>query len=583
MIPAEKQFFMQRVHSLKKIVDKLEDGPSLAVKKMLYIWQSIQYPLLCKRKNDGKDVRLFQDKAFNDLASWLVERPFLDSAFWLSSAYSIWVGDGVRKEKSLYFTPPILAERLIDDLISHGASLIHHTWMDPACGGGAFLAPVAVRMVRSLTKIGKKPNEIIEIVSNNLVGNDIDRTLAYLSTQFLTMSLYDQILISNIQPKFRISVRDGLMEADDENKKADVIICNPPYRKMKSTEANEYKKLFSNILEGQPNIYGLFIYQCLKLGTKDALVGLLTPTSYLSGKYFTKLRRAILNESHVCQLDLVDDRVGVFIGVSQGAVLSLYKRSTCKAPNLNTEVYALSITGLFTKVGTCALADCSGAWPIPREEGDQEIISRASLSPYRMTDFGYKARIGAYVDYRDKRKTYATQPDNKKMKAVFPIIWSSDITSDGRLNHGRTSEQDGHHIFIEMGNREHSAVVRRPVIALQRVTSPDQPRRLVCAPIDEDFVKRHDGVVGENHVIFLEQTDTTEISTSLFAAILASQPIDRLFRSISGAVNVSVSELNQLTLPNPKVLINLIKQGHSINDAVTLSFKGQAQAEIGEK
>lgn len=582
MIPAEKQVFMQRVHSLKKLVDKLEDGPSITVKKMLHIWQLSKYPLLCKRKNYDKEVQFFQDKSFKDLTSWLIQRPFLESAFWLSSAYSILVGDGVRREKSLYFTPPILAERLIDNLISHGASLINHTWMDPACGGGAFLAPVAVRMVHALIQVGCKPIEIIEIVSKNLVGNDIDKTLAYLSAEFLAMSLYDQIIISNIQPKFKISVGNGLIATACNNEKADVIICNPPYRKMKSIEVNEYKGSFGDILEGQPNIYGLFIYQCLKLGKKDALVGLLTPTSYLSGRYFTKLRRAILKESKVCQLDLVDDRVGVFIGVSQGAVLSLYKRSTYTAPNLNTEVCALSITGQFTNIGNCELAECLGAWPIPREEGDQEIIRQALLSPYRMIDFGYKARVGTYVDYRDKRKTYAKRPNNKHMKAVFPIIWSSDITTDGRLSHGRTSKQDGHHIFIEMGDRKHSAVIRGPVIALQRVTSPDQPRRLVCAPIDENFVKSHDGVVGENHVIFLEQAGTAEISTTLFAAILASQPIDRLFRSISGAVNVSVSELSQLTLPNPSLLLNLIKKGYSINDAVALSFEEQARELSGQ-
>lgn len=582
MIPAEKQVFMQRVHSLKKLVDKFADGPSVAVKKMLHVWQTAQYPLLCQKNSYGKEIKLFENKAFKDLSSWLIQRPFLESAFWLSSAYSIWVGQGVRKEKSLYFTPPILAERLIDDLVSHGASLTDHIWMDPACGGGAFLAPVAVRMVKALTQLGKSPTDIIQIVSKNLVGNDIDSTLAYLSNEFLAMSLYNELRLAKIRPAFKISVENGLISKDGRHEKADVVICNPPYRKMKSIEVKDYSESFADILEGQPNIYALFIYQCLRLSKNDGLVGLLTPTSYLSGKYFTKLRKTILRESKVCQLDLVDDRVGVFIGVSQGAVLSLYKRSTQRPCNMHTEVYALSITGQFTKIGHCELAECLGAWPIPREEGDQEIIRKASLSPYRMADFGYKARVGTYVDYRDKRKTYTKQPNNKRMKAVFPIIWSSDITTDGRFSHGRTSKQDGHHTFIEMGDREHSAVLRRPVIALQRVTSPDQPRRLVCAAIDERFIQLHDGVVGENHVIFLEQTGTGEISTSLFAEILASPPIDRLYRSISGAVNVSVSELNQLALPDPTLLLGFVRRGHSITDAVTLSFQQQAQTRTAQ-
>ena len=574
MIPAEKQVFMQRVHALKKLVDKLDDGPSITVKILLSMWQSKQFPLLCE-EGSRNWLPLSQEKSINDLACWLTQRPFLESAFWLSSAYSIWVGDDIRSEKSLYFTPPILAERLIDDLISLGASLVDDVWLDPACGGGAFLAPVAVKMVQAMSQRNMSPLEILERASKNLVGNDIDKTLAYLSEQFLSMALYDQFLISKRRPKFKISVGNGLLATACNGEKADVIICNPPYRKMKSVEVKDYAEFFSDVVEGQPNIYGLFISQCLKLGKRDALVGLLTPTSYLSGRYFSKLRRSILKESTVRQLDLVDDRVGVFIGVSQGAVLSLFKRKTGNARNANhTDVYALSITGKFTKIGKCVLGECMGAWPIPREEGDEQIIQQAAWSPYRLADFGFVARIGTYVDYRDTRKTYTRQPNNKKMKAVFPIIWSSDITADGLFVHGRTRKQDGHHTFIEMGNREHSAVIRRPAIALQRVTSPDQPRRLVCAPIGDEFMQQHDGVVGENHVIFLEQISSKiGFSTQQFASILGSEPIDRLFRSISGAVNVSVSELNQLRLPNPTVLMKFINESRSINDAVILSFR----------
>ncbi|WP_432240332.1 Eco57I restriction-modification methylase domain-containing protein [Herbaspirillum robiniae] len=564
---------MQRVHALKKSVDKWKDGPSQAVKTLLFIWQKEHFPLLCSELSEV-DFPLAQDKAIRELASWLKLRPFLESAFWLSSAYAIWVGDGTRSEKSLYFTPPILADRLIDDLIAHGASLTDHVWMDPACGGGAFLAPVAVRMIQAMDALGLNSLEILARVSENLVGNDIDETLGYLSSQFLLMALYSKIEDSSTLPDIEISIGDGLLASACNSIQADVVICNPPYRKMKSLEVSQYADSFADVIEGQPNIYALFIRQCLKLGKEHAVIGLLTPTSYLSGRYFSKLRRTVLSEATVRQLDMVDDRVGVFIGVSQGAVLSVFKRSPRKANTFQTKVFGLSITGTFTAIGKCSLNGCVGAWPIPRELGDEEIIQRAAASPFRLKDYGYTARVGTYVDYRDTRKTYTKKPDNKKMKAVFPLLWSSDITTDGVVVHGRTSKEDGHHTFIEMGSVDHQAIIRRPAIALQRVTSPDQPRRLVCAPIDSEFLEIHGGVVGENHVIFLERTtEEALLSPTELASILASDSIDRLFRSISGAVNVSVSELNQITLPNPSVLARLIRSGRTTNDAITESFK----------
>lgn len=574
MIPAEKQAFMQQVRSLKKLVEASERGPSSAVKFLLHLWQRKKFPLLCEQPSP-EELAFVEYECVAELALWLSERPFLEAVFWLSSAYAIWVGNEVRSEKSLYFTPPLLAERLIDDLVAQGASLVDHVWIDPACGGGAFLAPVAVRMIDALEREKVEAHDIVSKVSDHILGNDLDSTLSYLSTQYLMMALYKQIEVSKNMPTIKISNDDGLRTNIYIGRQADVVICNPPYRKMKSIEVAQNIDEYSDVIEGQPNIYSLFIRQCLNIGKPGSLVGLLTPTSYLSGRFFSKLRQTILKEASVCQLDLVDDREGVFIDVSQGAVLSLYKLNTheLRSPN-TTEVYALSIAGKFTKVGTCSLTLCKDAWPIPRQQGDQEIIDRSARSSYRLEDYGFTPRIGTYVDYRDTRKTYTRQPNNKKMRAVFPIIWSSDITAEGNFVHGRTSKKDRHHIFIEMGDEDHRAVVRRPAIAMQRVTSPDQPRRLVCAEVDDEFMTRHQGVVGENHVIFLEQTSRQPpLSKRQFVALLSSEPIDRLFRSISGSVNVSIFELNQLTLPDPKILIDLINEGNSLDEAVIGAFK----------
>ncbi len=474
----------------------------------------------------------------------------------------------------MYFTPPILADRLIDDLIVHGASLTNHVWLDPACGGGAFLTSVGVRMIEAMAELGMSSSEIIEKVSTNLIGNDLDETLAFLSSQFLRMALYEQLGRTTLQPRFKIFLGDGLSSMACDEANADVIICNPPYRKMKSVEVSRYFDAFGDIIEGQPNIYGLFIRRCLSLGGGNSIVGLLTPTSYLSGRHFSKLRKFILRGAIACQLDLVDDRMGVFIGVSQGAVLGIYKRSTEKIDiPFHTKIYALSITGEFTFNGECVLINNSDAWVIPRSIVDQEVISLAASSSYRLKDYGYTPRIGAYVDYRDVRETYDKKPKNRKMDTIFPIIWSSDITTAGEIIHGRTSKKDCHHIYIEMGSADHPSIMRRPAVALQRVTSPDQPKRLVAAAISAEFLETNRGVVGENHVIFLEKTsENALVSVEELVAILSSEPIDRLFRSISGAVNVSISELGQLPLPNPNILAMLIRKGREIDGAVLESF-----------
>ena len=58
-------------------------------------------------------------------------------------------------------------------------SLIKDTVLDPACGGGAFLAPVARRMAAALC--GKTPSAIIRHIAEHLHGFEIDPFAAWLT------------------------------------------------------------------------------------------------------------------------------------------------------------------------------------------------------------------------------------------------------------------------------------------------------------------------------------------------------------------------------------------------------------------
>jgi adenine-specific DNA-methyltransferase len=56
------------------------------------------------------------------------------------------------------------------------------------------------------------------------------------------------------------------------------------------------------------------------------------------------------------------------------------------------------------------------------------------------------------------------------------------------------------------------------------------------------------------------------------AKLLSTHTVDRYFRCISGATNVSAFELNQLALPDPDALAKTITSGKSMNEAVNLAY-----------
>lgn len=570
MLPEDKKTFIQSVKVLRKRGVNTPRKAEGAIRAMLYLWQKRDFPELAKDE-PSKISKYLLDPIVRSHAKWISEKPFLDGAFWLSSTYAILLGKELQSRFAMYFTPPILANRLIDNLISNGASLTDHCWKDPACGGGAFLLPTAIRMIEELQRRGIAAKSIIKKLSKNLVGTDINPLLVMLSIEFIRMAAYREIIESRCDLELQISVADSLSSVE-MLRSAEVVICNPPYRKMTRSEWLPYQEHFGHIITGQPNIYSLFIQKCIELASQAGRIGLLTPTSYLSGQHFSKLRRSINTLTSVQQLDLIIEKEGIFLGVEQEAVLSVLIRESKTSPS-TTKVFALS-KSTFNKIGSCALPkDCS-AWPVPRNIGDTLTLTSAGKSPYRLKDYGYRIRTGAYVDYRDSRTTYMTYPSKEITKAVFPLIWSGDITAKNKLDHGRTSSRDHRPTFIEMTNPIHQSVVRRPCLALQRVTSTDQDRRLIGAEIPEQLLLEFGGVVGENHVLFLEWNDEkVGIPPSLMVDLLSSYSVDRLFRCISGAVNVSIFELDQLPLPDPSILINLLsKKNISVDEAVNQAY-----------
>lgn len=541
---------------------------------LLYLWQVHSFPklepvLMCGMKKYAADPEI------KNLAMWFFDRPFLEAAFWLSSAYALLVGRDHQSKYAMYFTPPALADRLIDNLIASGASLTKSIWKDPACGGGAFLTPVAVRMVAQLEEENARSDRIVRTIAKNLVGNDLDPILANLSNNFIKMAMYEHICRTKFVPKLNISVADSLKPVPVGEAAADVVICNPPYRKMTRAEVDVYREDFVDVIEGQPNLYGLFIRRCLAMAGPNCLIGLLTPTSYLSGQNFSKLRRTLVSLSDVRQLDLVRQKEGVFLRVEQETALAIFQNRNRKSlTNSSASVFILE-GNEFRNVGMFKAPTEGQAWSIPRDAGDATILQRAGSGPFRLSDYGYAARTGAYVYYRDKRKTFASFPEVDDSHAIFPLIWSSDITTDGNLIHGRANKQERRDIFIELAELKYASVVTRPCVALQRITSADQGRRLIGAAVPVELLEVTGGVVGENHVLFLEQVSGGSLITPYqLAAILGSTIVDRLFRCISGAVNVSIFELNQLSLPSPDIIARYFAAGeHSVDDAVRLAFE----------
>lgn len=576
MVKNERLRFHRHVRSLSGLVADERHGCNAVTETLLVLLSRSKCPdLSCDGFVFSSDIA--DTKEAKRFSAWLAEKELLDAAYWLSSAYSIWVGQERQQGFAMYFTPPALTSRLLDDIERAGVSFVGASFLDPACGGAAFLAPIAMRMRVALKQNGMTPRQVLKHVESHLFGADLDGLLCRLSRHFLRMVLASEIAAAGFEPNFRVAEVNSLTDLNALTDKLDVVVCNPPYRKMPAAEVALYRDRFPSVIEAQPNLYSLFIALCVEMVRPDGLIGLVTPTSFLSGQSFSKLRQYLMENSDIHHIGVVADRDGVFINVQQETAITLLNR---REPNLSgdsdAEVSIISRDGTATSVGRCAIPNSGSAWPIPRTVGDAELIQLVGRCQHRLSDYGYKVRIGAFVWNRDKRRTFHTLGAAKKAKvAVVPLLWSSDVRPGGPICFPDRKKAEREPYYIEVTNSGLSSIVRGPAVLLQRVTNNDQKRRLVAAALPPEVTRRHGGFIGENHTVILENTSENGFTPDDMAHVLGSGVIDRYYRCISGSTNVSVFELSQLPLPSPSRLRQALGKGLNIDDALIEAFRSE--------
>src|SRR5690606_29827669 len=101
-------------------------------------------------------------------------------------------------------------------------------------------------------------------------GIDVDRTLCALSKHFLRMVFHSEIRASGYRPTWDVIWADSLEYCNKLRGRYDVIISNPPFRKLSSVEAVTYRSRFEDVIHGQPNLYALFITLAVRLAKKGA-------------------------------------------------------------------------------------------------------------------------------------------------------------------------------------------------------------------------------------------------------------------------------------------------------------------------
>jgi len=283
----------------------------------------------------------------------------LEVGYLVGTIYTAALPPQTRSALGAFYTPPALASRLLDLVEEGGFCWSSGSVIDPACGGGAFLAPVALRM---LSSADCDSAEIFDSLCHRLVGQEVDEFAGWLAQVFLDIVLLPLCTAAKQSLPQIVRIVDSLKTQPDRT--FDLVVGNPPYGRVRLDQ--QMRDAYARSLYGHANQYGLFVDLALQLVASQGFVAYVTPTSFLGGQYFKALRSLLHEEAPPVAIDFVSNREGVFDDVLQETALSVFKKG---GPENAVSICEI-VPSPESRVGVRAIGkfkvDREGPWLLPR-------------------------------------------------------------------------------------------------------------------------------------------------------------------------------------------------------------------------
>lgn len=504
-------------------------------------------------------------------AACLESLSLVEASYCVGLLYTELLPTEVRAARGAYYTPPQLAERLLNLAAGQGADWSKATVLDPACGGGAFLLPVAVRMLAQRRLRGASAEHRLAHLDRHLAGIEIDPFAAWLTRVFLQLLAHDLTQSAGRRLSVPLEVGDALELVLDGDRQFDLVIGNPPFGR--TALDPRQRESFARSLFGHANLYGLFLDAALRWRKPAGLVAFLTPTSFLGGQYFSRLRSLLLTEAPPLVIDIVSDRSGVFPSVQQETCLSIFGTNASKTAMVN--VVEPQADGLeIHRAGAFPLqsgGSWGAPWFLPRSRCQARLAESASAMRTRLETLGFRASTGPLVWNRAKDQLLS-----KPGPHAYPLVWAEAVRpNELRFEYRARADRQ----FVRVHRSQQHLLTTRPCVLVQRTTAKEQRRRLIACAVPKDFLAQWGAIVVENHVNVLWVSSPGHVSPAALAAVLNTLAVDEVFRCLSGSVAVSATELHALRLPPraifdevDKLLANPLESQRAIEELVAEAY-----------
>ncbi len=304
------------------------------------------------------------------------------------------------------------------------------------------------------------------------------------------------------------------------------MFVNPPYGRILSSSSEYVPEWDAVSSPGHVNRYALFIDLAFRLAMPGGLVAVVSPSSFIAGSLFGRLRESIRSRADVLRIDALE-RQDVFHDVQQDTCISLFRTKEGKPNRPFAPSYGkIDRNWRFSKCGvvTAATPAATSPWIVPDHDGDDDGAMDKCTA--RLRDYGVTPKAGYFVWNREEHRL------SRGCKNEAPTPCS------GRRTFGpeavSSCQQTHRGIDFVTFEEPTQAIIRTASIILQRTTNSKQPKRLIAGFIPRKVAKKYRGYVSENHTILLLPSGGRP-ALKLLCRLLNSAAVDRRYRRIGGS------------------------------------------------
>jgi adenine-specific DNA-methyltransferase len=356
------------------------------------------------------------------------------------------------EKRGAVYTKPWITE-LILDLAGYevGGDLASRFAVEPAAGEGAFLVPMAVRLIRSARSKGREPLEC----RDSLLAYELDQGSADIARATVSRALIEEGVSdaqANILADGWVRVGDYLAEAATLPR-ADFVVGNPPYIRLEDVPADlaGYYRSAYTTMKGRADLYVAFFEAALHQLPEGGVCAFICADRWMLNHYGGELRRLITSKFAVeavvemHEADAFASEVSAYPAVTvirrapqRTAVVASVGRAAVEDERALAKELQLTARGETTRLPEGVTAARVSSWfagdePWPCTSPERLALLKKleeRFPPLESKETGTRVGIGVATG---ADKIFITKDEALVERSrLLPLAMASDITS-GRL------------------------------------------------------------------------------------------------------------------------------------------------------